>query len=394
MASAGPPYHEGLLHWIWENQHYTFQGLQTNDGQQVVVHFPGWPNQSDGPDFKAAEISIGKLRWYGDIELHWHISDWESHHHHTDSNYDKVVLHVVYEETEQLTVRTDHSPIPTLCLAPFLSQPLLSFLQKYQNPPRLPCAGHFGEAFEEAFRRQLNQAHKEYFEQKVNALLVFYSPSLAPSTAWKKMLVIALFDGLGISYNRKPMQQLAHKLWPYMKEVESAEELQQIALQLSSVASSNTHTQYQWKHKGCRPGNHPEARIRQGVQCLWYIFLHENSHWRTGNAPLLWQELLNSVTTTPSLGSERSSILFGTVFLPALFILGNLVCSERLKSESWQLWQSHRASLPSSLLRLFEQTPLPPELYTRKLGSIYQLRTYCRPRKCQHCNVFKFIISS
>jgi hypothetical protein len=112
------------------------------------------------------------------------------------------------------------------------------------------------------------------------------------------------------------------------------------------------------------------------------------------NPDELWQNLINSIQVTPSLGRERASILFGTIFLPALYSLGNLFFSKKLKSRSWALWRNHKAPIPSSLLKLFDNTELPSSSYEQKLGIIFQLRSYCRPRNCQDCEVFKSAISS
>jgi len=58
-------YHEDLLHWIWDTRHLNPRQLATTEGQNITIHDTGQANKSDGPDFTGAEISIGKLRWYG-----------------------------------------------------------------------------------------------------------------------------------------------------------------------------------------------------------------------------------------------------------------------------------------------------------------------------------------
>ena len=390
-----PAYHEALLHWIWEQQQFDPRLLETNEGQPIQVHDTGRLNKSDGPDFEAAELTIGPLRWYGDVELHWQINDWKHHGHHKDPNFNNVVLHVVFAEAEGQIHREDHSSIPTLCLEPLLSQSLRAFMEQYQNKPELPCAGQLSFISEEAFKKQLEKAHKEYFEQKVDDLLEYYDPSLPPSRSWTRMLGIALSDGLGISHNRRPMRKLAVKLIGQSPNVTSKNELRHKAVVLSGLSNNGPSSlSLKWNHKGCRPGNHPRVRIKQAADLLWHILRLPFEQWLKDNPKLLWQNLLQSVTTKPSVGQERGSILFGTVFLPALYSLGNLFFSAKLKSQSWQLWRNHQANLPSSLLQLLNNTELPRSLYAQKLGTIYQLRAYCRPRNCQDCKVFKNAISS
>lgn len=394
MSSSNSSYHEDLLHWIWKEQHFEFRQLQTSNGKSVQVHDPGRANKSDGPDFSGAEISIGSLKWHGDVELHWKLPNWKAHGHHSDPNFNNVILHVVFEKTSKHSIRKDGTPIPTLCLSNYVSKPLQSFLEQYHQQPTLPCAGKFSFISERAFAKQLEQAHKEYFEQKVDDLLEFYDPSLPPSEAWRKMFTIAFCDGLGISHNREQMQMLAVKLIDQFSQISSKNAFREQALVLSGIRQQNSSLGINWNHKGCRPGNQPNARVQQASEALWFIYRLPFENWMHNDPETVWENLLASITTNPSLGRERASILFGTVFLPALYSLGNLFYSDKLKSSSWALWKNHQARIPRSLLTLLNKTDIPTSLYAQKLGSIYQLRAYCRPRKCQDCQVFKNAISS
>lgn len=395
MGSSASSYHEDLLHWVWEQRQFDFRQLRTANGDHLQIVDAGKLNKSDGPDFKGAEISIGNLRWYGDIEIHWKTADWKSHGHHTDPNFNNVILHVVFEDAGPQSTREDQSSIPTLCLSSYISKPLRSFLDQYLSPTQLPCAGQLSFISQEAFEKQLEKAHKEYFEQKVDDLLAFYDPSLPPSKAWTKMFGIALFDGLGISHNRPPMKKLAAKLISEINTSSSKEELRDRAFVLAGFNKRQpSPLNLRWNHKGCRPGNHPRPRIRQGADALWYIFNTPFEQWMHKNPEKLWANLKNSIEVEPSLGQERGAILFGTVFLPALYSLGNLFFSEKIKSQSWALWRNHKAPIPSSLLKLFSNTELSPSSYEKKLGAIFQLRSYCHPRNCQGCEVFKSAISS
>lgn len=395
MNKNGNPYHEKLLHWIWDNRHFNFRNLSTVNGKKVQIHSPGNINKTDGPDFSSAEITIGPLRWFGDVELHWQLGDWKAHNHHHDTNYNNVILHVVFEETQHNSFREDHSAIPTICLNNYLSKPLRSFLEQYQRQSQLPCAGQLSFISEEAFKQQLQKAHKEYFEQKVDDLLDFYDTSLPPSQAWHRLLVIGLCDGLGISHNRLPMRRLAKMLFQDISDISSYNKFRIHALTLSGINNEeNNVPDFDWNHKGCRPGNHPRLRIQQAAEMLWHIQNLPFEQWMRKQPKELWQNLLNSIDTKPGIGKERGSILFGTVFLPALYFLGNLFFNKDLKTKSWALWQKHQAFIPPSLLTLFDNTNISKSIYRKRLGTIYQLRSYCHPQNCQECKVFKSAISS
>lgn len=395
MDGSRPSYHEKLLHWIWETGHFDGRHLRTVSGQKIRVHQPGNYNKTDGPDFSGAEITIGNLRWYGDVEIHWKLSDWQAHAHGQDSRYNNVILHVVFEKTDKTVQRKDQSVVPTFQLRQYLSRPLESLLIQYLKYPQLPCARHLSFISEEAFLKQLGKAHREYFEQKVDDLLTFYDSTLCPSRAWLKLLSIAFFDGLGISHNRKSMRRLGRLLFNKIETYSSADAFRDYALSVSGIFSSDrSSAPFHWNHRGCRPANHPEHRIQQAALGLWHLYHLPFEQWMQEDPKKLWNKLIESIDIRPSIGKERSSILFGVVFLPALYSLGTLFYSEKLKSKSWHLWQTYRVSLPKSLLKVLYKTDLDPACYNKKLGTIHQLRTYCKAGQCQKCFVFKYAISS
>ena len=46
----------------------------------------------------APRITYDALEWSGNVEVHVKSSDWFSHQHHLDKNYDSVILRVVWED--------------------------------------------------------------------------------------------------------------------------------------------------------------------------------------------------------------------------------------------------------------------------------------------------------
>lgn len=386
------PYPEKLLHWIWANQQFAHQKIHLPEGQKVKIQYPGDPNPSDGPDFLNANIQIGSLIWHGDVEIHWNVTDWKKHGHYRDANYNRVILHVVYTKTTQTVWREDGTKVPALSVESLIDEPLNTFIDQYQSSPALPCSAQISYISHEVFQQQLEKSQREYFERKVNDLISFYNPELKPSEAWLKAFAISLFDGLGIAYNREPMQKLFHQLFPLLNKTKSANDLKIRALKIADVG--NGSTDFGWKHKGCRPGNHPNLRIQQAAELLWFICSIPFERWFNCKPAGLWKQLTGSITTKPGLGRERASILYGTVFLPALYALGNLFFAEKNKTAALSEWENHHAHIPESLLQSFKNAGLPPSVYSKKLGAVHQLRAYCQPRHCQQCKVFKSIISA
>ncbi len=385
-------YHEELLHWIWENRQLSGHPLLTLSEKEVVIHDIGKRNPTDGPDFISAKITIGKLIWHGDVEIHWRANDWYRHGHQNDVNYSGVILHIIFDNEKQ--PQLIKPALPTLCLKPFLNKPLSSFFEGFKMEKGLPCSKKLSYISAGALEAQIAKAHRQYFEQKADDLLHFYDPELPPSEAWKNLLIIAFFDGLGISYNRMPMRKLARVLLKDYKNISSLLKLKETALKEAGLEASSNHTEFNWKKKGSRPSNHPKPRIMQGCELLWHITHSPFKNWFNQNIHRTFVRCVKQVKCRPNLGKERSDILFGTVWLPAIYLLGELFGSKKLASSAKTAWCNHRTKLPASVLRPFQHAGLPASIYQQKLGTVYQLRNYCRQRSCHRCEVFKSTISA
>ncbi len=123
---------EDLLHFVWKYKKFSLQDLSTSDGEQLFIKNVGTHNRLAGPDFFNAQIQIGKQLWAGNVEIHINASDWYAHHHEQDTNYNNVILHVVWEN-DVLVFREDHTCIPTLVLKDSLDADLLSAYQNLFN---------------------------------------------------------------------------------------------------------------------------------------------------------------------------------------------------------------------------------------------------------------------
>ncbi|HSM48291.1 MAG TPA: DUF2851 family protein, partial [Draconibacterium sp.] len=85
---------EEFLQYIWENNLFEIDGLQTTDGQPVEIISVGKRNSDSGPDFFNARVKIDGTIWVGNVEIHRLSSDWERHNHSTNAAYNNVILHV------------------------------------------------------------------------------------------------------------------------------------------------------------------------------------------------------------------------------------------------------------------------------------------------------------
>ena len=89
---------EAYLHYLWQFQQFSLQGLCTSAGQPLAVLATGLPHRTAGADFQQARIRLDGLEWAGAVEIHVRASDWQRHGHQHDAAYENVILHVVWEE--------------------------------------------------------------------------------------------------------------------------------------------------------------------------------------------------------------------------------------------------------------------------------------------------------
>jgi len=115
---------EKLLHYVWKNQWFAKEQLETVHKQSLLILNQGFPHQDAGPDFKQAIIKIDSVTWAGNVEIHIRSSDWYKHQHQNDVKYNSVILHVVYEHDQEVFIEQD-TPLPTLELRTLLSSQLL-----------------------------------------------------------------------------------------------------------------------------------------------------------------------------------------------------------------------------------------------------------------------------
>jgi hypothetical protein len=371
-------YRESLLHWIWEHLQFNVQGLQTTTGEALEIHAPGKLNTGYGPDFFNSGIMLDGISLHGHIEIHTSESDWYAHKHHTDHHYNNVILHVVLNRSSgSSAIRADGTAIPTLHLYPLLEKPLASLL-KLRSQTSLPCGNHIQFISDDAFQWQIEKAHEEYLSWKCDQLMNFYPAGQILSNAWKQMMVTAVFDLLGTPHNRAPMAQLVSNI-PFDEFVTTpSSTLSEKLLQLYHQNSSS------WNRGGGRPANHPNTRIPQAVS-LAKAIIHEDfkSIIHTGlSVHSKWLELVR-------MGKQTHTILLASVFIPGFRVLGDLLRSQSLISETTEAWKKTKLPVPDSILKPFINAGFRIQNKTQPAGFIHQYKRYCTTLGCNNCFVFK-----
>lgn len=120
---------EDFLHYVWKFQKISTQNLLSVNEEEIRIFTTGMHNYNSGPDFFNAKVSIEGQIWVGNVELHLKSSDWYAHKHELDTEYNNVILHVVWKHDHEI-LRKDLTIIPTLELKEYVNR---SLLRNYQN---------------------------------------------------------------------------------------------------------------------------------------------------------------------------------------------------------------------------------------------------------------------
>jgi hypothetical protein len=388
MAGSTGRFRETLLQWVWEVQQFEHRNLQTTCGESLQIEDPGLINHGEGPDFQHSRLKIGSMLWHGDVEIHIAENEWFTHNHHLDEQYEGVVLHVYLQRGERPATTADgHTPY-ALDLMGSIRDPLYRLLLQKQQSGKLPCTGNLAAISEEVFHRQLEKAHREYFEYKAERLLEEYPSGKPVSDAWLTALITVMYETLGVGGNRSPMKYLAGRLLDINIRQTDPEIFIDAVVDIAEVQNRSI-----WNHTGMRPAGKPGNRIRQAA-ALHFEILQTPFRDFLKQGASTWDDLISRVGPGNLPGRQMQNILFATVYLPALYLLGDLLFSNKLKDEALMLWQNMNARLPAGILKPFRKSGLPYQKFQGKFGLVHQLKRYCRDRNCHRCELFKKSIQS
>ncbi len=198
---------ENLLQFIWQHLAFdTSQKIANTDNEELIIISPGILNQNAGPDFLEAKIKIGNTTWVGHIEIHIKSSDWIKHNHHQNKNYQKLILHVVYENDMDLK-DINKGQFMTLELKKYINE---TILQRYdflmQQKKFIPCEKAIQNVSPIILSQQFSRCLAERLENKTQYIIELLNKK---NNNWQEVFYIQLAKGFGIRINQIPFEQLA-----------------------------------------------------------------------------------------------------------------------------------------------------------------------------------------
>ncbi|WP_291786634.1 DUF2851 family protein [Cecembia sp.] len=419
-------FQENFLHAVWKYQYFDRKNLQTTLGQHLEIKKIGFHNFHEGPDFLEAHIFIGNMQYHGNIEIHRKSSDWISHRHSDDSNYNAVILHVVFEHDRPI-LQSDGTEIPTLELKGRI------FLDVIRNYERLSeskddilCGSRLKETQDIIRYSMLEKTLIERLEIKSDQIL-----SIMENTKndWEETAYRWLFQCFGFKTNAKAMFRLANAV-PYKilkKQGDKPQVLEAILFGQAGLLLDIGEDEYadhllseysfyqkkyglrpalflhDWKFMGVRPGNFPHRRLAQLAKILatnnslFSVVLDcskEIAHFRKMfqvNLDPYWEQhqkpgVISKKKLAPTLSKNTFDLLIINFISPLWYSYGKFMNEAHWKEKGFDLLQDISPE-NNFVSRKFEKIGWQVQNAFDSQGMLGLYHIYCKEKRCMDCKI-------
>ncbi len=234
---------EDFLHHVWQFKKFDIANIKTTKGESIQILNSGQYLQLAGPDFFNAQLIIGNQKWAGNVEIHLKSSDWYVHNHEKDSNYDSVILHVVWEHDVPI-FRKNNSEIPTLELKEYVS---LSDLHKYQSlvsqKSWIYCENELRNVDDFIFN---NWQERLFFDRLERKSQLIFELAETSNQDWEAVLFCLLAKNFGLNTNGEMFYKVAKSILfsVVRKESYSLESLEALLLGQANLLSHDFQDSY------------------------------------------------------------------------------------------------------------------------------------------------------
>jgi len=419
---------------IW--QQVVGKELTSSEDELFSVIYPGRTNGDNGPDFRDAVIVNKSHLTKGDVEVHVKSSDWYSHEHHADAEYNNVILHVVmWHDCNSATLLQSGKPVPMLCLAKALSH------QAYLLPYQLPCFQILNHMDRRTLGKLLNTAGEERFKQKA---MHFQAEILrfAQKEEAGQVLFRGMMRALGYAKNTKPFEDIADRM--PLNSIESREGLalkQALLLGTAGLLPSQrwqgkfargkevqeleqiwqsagkkikTMKEGDWNLSHIYPNNSPvrrivaqsyllerycEGKLLAGILQLVKEALLPKGHHVLENGLTVagdgyWRDhfdfdVRSKTKISALLGNSKAGEIVVNVILPFAFSWGELANEAKLTENAIELYRNYPKLAENCITRHMTKQlcleELPDFTACHQQGLIHVFRNYCREGRCSQC---------
>ena len=443
--------HERQITELWQQLNQAGTVLTTEDNEPVTIIYPGRVNPNRGADFCDAVIATSRGVVKGDIEVHVNSADWRAHGHHHNPDYDRVVLHVVWQHTAVtgtwgISIR--HIPTVALdkCFPELAPQYPRDSLEHTRHTCPMMCVN--GDVSSGNIVHLLDSAGDERFAFKCQQ----FHHGMIPGEA-SQCLYQGLMAALGYSQNQLPFAELARRLplpvlesaprglpdaeylirqqslllgtaglLPSQRRVKlpdaetGSDYIDKIEKQWAASHPASTLPPIVWDLFRVRPGNFPVRRL---LAMSHLLLRYRAAGLVTGIAQLIngappqegYHTLATGLTviatgywsrhldfgmssrqaSTSLLGTSRAADMVVNVLLPFTFAWGQLNADMALAEKCRTLYRQHPRLTANSIEKhMMGQLRLNKRVVNsarRQQGLLHIYKTLCTQGKCGACRL-------
>lgn len=246
---------ERVLQKIWLRGDFDQRALKTQSGKTLRVIDPGRWNLLEGADFLEARLELDGRELVGDVEVHFHCSDWFAHGHETNPNFADVCLHVVLYPSARAegNVTTSKGDVPELLyLMPRLERDLEDYavddaLLELEQIEDSEWMLKFMQHPLEGRRAILRTGAETRWARKAA-----FAAKRLRGASWHSACHQYCLEVLGYARNRAPMSRLA-----------LCYTIEDFASGRAEAEALLAEESERWRLSGLRPANHPRHRLAQ-----------------------------------------------------------------------------------------------------------------------------------
>ena len=414
---------EDFLHYIWKFKLFNLNELNTHQGELVQVISSGNHNTESGPDFFNAQIRIGEITWAGQVENHINSTDWYKHRHEKDEAYNKVILHVVWNN-DSTVLDGNHNEIPTIELNGRISNSLMNTYSQFQlSKHSLVCQDLTQELDSFKTQQWLDRLLIERLEFKTELIQKIHENQKGN---WSQIFFIALSKNLGFKINSLPMQLLAESI-PFkilLKSKGNLLQLESILLGAAGLLNEDYNEKYPvqlqkefahqkakhsfevmnssiWKFGGTRPSNFPTLRLVQLAQLihqfgdLFEVLVRDfDIESDTKKLNVTVSEYWFTHYTFEKISSKKikslgvasvNNLLINTV-APMLFYYGISIGSFHYQDLALKLLDTLPAE-NNAIVKKWKQNNILAKRASQSQAVIQLTNNYCKQKKCLTCGI-------
>jgi hypothetical protein len=415
---------ESFVSFIWQHSYFTVSHLATTDNDKLLIKHPGYANMHSGPDYVESKVQIGDVTWIGSVEIHVKSSHWNSHRHSSNPDYDKVILHVVWEHDADIR-RNDQSIIPTLQIQDKVSYSVMERYSKlmYCNSD-FPCHPYLRNIKNISILSMIERSMIMRLEQKAMDTLKVYGDT---EKNWEETTFRILARNFGFNVNKENMYLLSkfmplsilsrHRGSVFQMEAllfgtagflekpgdTYCEALKSEYEYLNKKYSFNNKflKRYQWKFLRLRPQNFPTIRIAQlavlisKVDKLFSAIVEFNSIKnikeliKVKQSPY-WEEHYDfgkkGNRKLSGLGISSINNVLSNTIVPVLTAYSKNVSNEHYLVKAVKVLEAVPAE-NNHIIRKWVKQGIKPINAFESQGLIELSNSYCCKKKCLNCSL-------